>query len=187
MRESSSTYVEFHVIKREFETGQILEEAMGHNIVVKDGRSMVLEFIAGMTTASSFPYMSVGASATDNGESDTTDLVSDTRLTHELIGNATRFTCTDSAGGSLTTADIQDDVVTIDGTDFYKSLTMKASMPSTDGNDGQPVREIALVSVQATPAAPKTASGTIYDHLILPSTITKDTGTTIDILLTLHV
>lgn len=188
-RDKIPFYCEWQIIKREFDTGKILQIVEGENIVVKDGRDMVLRFLSGMTgssAGSSFPYLAIGASATDNDGVGTGQLVSDVRMTYELIGNATRFTCTDATGGSFDSTDIADDVVTISGCDFYKSLIWKATIPSTDGNDGQPINEVGLATNGFTPATPTTQRGNIFNHFILPSTVTKDNGTEVIINVKIH-
>lgn len=186
---SAPLYCEWELIKRDEATGRILQIVEGENIVVKDGRDFVLRFLSGMTgssAASAFPYLAIGASSVDNGEVDQTDLVSDVRLTHELIGNATRYVCTDADETSFDSTDIDDDVVTIDGCEFYKSLVWRAFIPGTDGNDGQPINEVALATHPTTPPAPKTQIGHILNHFVLPSVVVKDNGTEIIIRTKVH-
>lgn len=189
IKHTTPFYCEWELIKRDENTGKILQIVEGDNIVVKDGRDFVLRFISGMTgssAASAYPYLAIGASATDNDEVGTESLVSDVRMTYELIGNPTRFVCTDDTETAFDSTDIEDDVVTIDDCEFYKSLIWRAFIPGTDGNDGQPINEVGLATHPTTPPTPTTQIGHIFNHFILPSTITKDNGTEIIVRTKIH-
>lgn len=166
---------QWHIKAENIYTGETIYEEFSHNVVVKTGRAMVLELIAGTPTATSMPHMGIGASST-------AATVNDTRLVHELIGNASRKTTTDSSGGSRDASDIQDEQITIDGCTFYKKLTLQAVYNgATDGNQNQPVREYGLFSTWILPGTPTGTSGTMYNRFVAANTIILDSSTVLTV------
>ena len=165
---------EYEVITRDAVTGEVLQYQADNNIIVDVGRDDVLRLLFA-PTGSSYAYLAVGASSTAAA-------VTDTQLVHELIGNATRIDLTDSAGGSLESSDIQSEV----SGSFRKKIVLRGFYDTTDGNNNHPFREFSICALDALPATPFAASGSIFNRFVLASDQPKNSSNTIEILITVR-
>lgn len=133
----------------------------GHNLVVNTGRTQLLSlaFVPSASSIGGFYYLGVGASATAAA-------VTDTRLTYELIGNATRKTLTNTNGNQPTSADIQLETITVSGCTFYEKIVLQATYTTGDGNNNNTFNEYGVFTSATLPVSPTGTSGTMFNHYI---------------------
>lgn len=168
-------------IKKEYVDGTV-EQSKGHNLVVNDGRTRVLSlaFVPSASTGlGGFYWLGVGASATPAA-------VTDTRLTYELIGNATRKFLTNTNGNTPSTGDIQLETVTVSGCTFYEKLVLQAIYQTTDGNNNNTFNEYGIFTTGTLPGSPTSSSGTMFNHYIDPSPATKSSLNTVTAVVTIR-
>lgn len=166
--------------------GNVVRDRTIHNLVTNAGRDQVILNTFMLAGSGGFVALGVGASTTPAS-------VSDTRLTHELIGNATRKTLTNTSGAALSPSDIvtypSGIAITLNGTStvtFYKSITCQAVYNSGDANNGNQFGEFGLFTTVTNPATPTSTSGGMYNHLIDPSPTQKSSGNSITAQVTLY-
>lgn len=120
------------------------------------------------------------------GSGSTAASATDTRLTTELIANATRLSLTNTSNASLTSSDIVDDPQTIGGVSYQKKIVVRASMLASDNNTGN-VQEYGLFDTATLPGSPTGTSGNIFNHFVAGSPINKTSSIQIDIDTTIRV
>lgn len=151
------------------------------NLVTKAGRVLTANNLFAMGSSGIICSMAAGACAT-------AATVNDTRLTFELIGNATRKRLTNTSGASLSSSDVTAGTTVISGYTFEESLTAQAAYETTDGNDGNYFGEFGLTTTLTLPVSGISTSGTLFNHLIIPggTPILKQAGVQLLALVTLY-
>lgn len=162
----------FHVVNRDNDTGEILYEFEQSNLVVKVGRSAILDFLFGTGSPSAFLYLGAGPCST-------AATVDDTRLTYELIANASRKNPTVSA--------ISTGTYTISGNTYYKTIQLQTSfVGASDSNVDETFREYALFDSDTLPGTPTSTSGRMLNHLIAPGDTVLYSSSTITVTINVY-
>ena len=166
--------------------GNIVSDKTKANLIVNSGRSQLIANALGLTGSSAIIALGVGASTT-------AAQVTDTRLTHELIGNATRKALTNTSGAALSPSDIttypSGTAIVLNATStatFYQSITAQAVYDSGDGNNGNQFGEYGLFTTVTLPGTPTASSGVMFNHLIDASPTTKTASNSITAQVTLY-
>lgn len=166
--------------------GNVVEDVVLRNLVTDAGRTQLISNLLALTASAGVIALCVGACTT-------AAQVTDTRLTYELIGNATRKTLTNTSGAALSPSDI----VTYSGgtsivlnatstATFYQSITAQATYNSGDGNNGNQFGEYGLNTSITLPGAPTNTSGVLFNHLIDPSPTFKNSSNSITLQISLY-
>jgi len=171
-------HVMWSIIERD-EWGNVIEEREMSNLVVNDGRDMLLKDLFMLTGSSGVVCLGVGASTT-------TASVTDTRLTHELIGNPTRKSLVNTSNAALSPSDIVSETATISGVVYYKKLVCQATWDVSDGNNGNQFGEYGLFTTNVLPGTPTGTSGTMFNHLIDFTPPTKSASNSITAVVTVR-
>lgn len=180
MSNSIPICVQYKVTKTEKDSGEVLYEETSKNLVVKLGREYVLRNLFDLTPTT-FLAMGVGVSSTDA-------TVNDTRLTYELIGNATRVTLTNTSGAPLSSSDIQNGTFSVDGGTYYKKLPVQVIYDgTTDGNVGAFFAEYAIFDTDVLPVTPTSTSGIMFNHYVPNSSIELGPTTIITVIANIYV
>lgn len=173
-------------MKRELEvnefgenTGVILSEVEGENLVTNDGRDLLFKCLFMLAASAGVVSIGVGASAT-------AAVVTDSRLTHELIYNPTRKPLTNTSGAALTSADIVSDPVTISTVNYYKKVVCQGEWLSGDLNNGNQFAEYGLFTTATLPGTPTGTSGIMFNHYIDPAPTIKTALNAIQLQITIR-
>lgn len=171
-------HVTWQIIERDINGVEVSSREMT-NLVVNTGRDMLLKDLFMLTGSSGVVCLGVGASTTPA-------TVSDTRLTHELIGNATRKTLVNTSNAPLSASDIVSETTTISGVIYYRKLVCQATWDVSDGNNGNQFGEYGLFTSVALPGTPTGTSGTMFNHLIDATPPTKSPSNSITAVVTVR-
>jgi len=158
--------------------GVLVSEHTNENLITNVGKNLDFDRLFGFGLAA-INALGAGASATAAA-------ISDTRLTYELIGNASRKTLTNTSGAALSNADIVAETITISSVTYTQKLVVQAVYGTGDGNNGQPFQEYALFNTTTNPATPTSTSGVMLNHFIDGSSILKSGSNTITVQTTLR-
>lgn len=138
------------------------------NVITDLFRNDLLEHVVGLSTLGG-PWIYLGV-----GDNNTAADAAQTALVNELIGNASRITCTGPAAGPFA-------VATDTGTPPYrKKVILEGVFPATDGNDGSNFWEFALFTSATF------ATGDMLNRFVLGSALPKINGISITALTTLR-
>lgn len=164
--------------------GDVVQDVVLKNLVTNVGKDQLIANLLALTASAGVIALGVGASTT-------TATVSDTRLTYELIGNATRKTLTNTSGAALSPSDIVTGNTTIvinatSSATFTKSITCQATYNSGDGNNGNQFGEYGLFTLVTNPGTPTSTSGVIFNHLIDPDPTFKNASNSVTIQISLY-
>lgn len=166
--------------------GNVLQVKEKANLITNPGRSQFIANALGLTGSAAVIALAVGACTT-------AAQVTDTRLTYELIGNATRKTLTNTSGAALSPSDIvtypSGTAIVLNATStatFYQSITMQATYNSGDGNNGNQFGEYGLSTSITLPGTPTASSGVLVNHLIDASPTFKTASNSITAQVTLY-
>lgn len=163
--------------------GNVISDREIKNLITNSGRSQWFRNNFAMTASGGFVAMGVGASST-------AAQVTDTRLTHELIGGTTRKSLTNTSGAAVSPSDIVTTTSTIvlnatSSVTFYQNMSVQSTWLSGDANDGNTFGEYALFTTNVYPGTPTSTSGTMMNHLIDPNPIFKSAANSITAVVTL--
>lgn len=172
------SHVTWNIIVRD-EEGNLVSEREMTNLVVNTGRDLLLKDLFMLSGSSGVVCLGVGASTTAAA-------VTDTRLTHELIGNATRKPLVNTSNAALSGSDIVAETTTIGGVVYYKKLVCQATWDVTDGNNGNQFGEYGLFTTATLPGTPTGTSGIMFNHLIDFTPPTKSASNSITAVVTVR-
>lgn len=164
--------------------GNLVSEREMKNLITNAGRTQFFTNLFSMTASGGFVALGVGASTT-------TATVTDTRLTHELIGNAARKPLTNTSGAALSPADIVTATTAIvlnvtSTATFYQNMSCQAVWNSGDLNNGNQFGEYGLFTTATLPGTPTSTSGTMYNHLVDPNPTFKSAANQITAIVTVY-
>lgn len=164
--------------------GNLVSEREMKNLITNAGRTQFFTNLFSMTASGGFVALGVGASTT-------TAQVTDTRLTHELIGNAARKALTNTSGAALSPADIVTSTTSIvlnatSTATFYQNMSCQAVWNSGDLNNGNQFGEYGLFTTATLPGTPTSTSGTMYNHLVDPNPTFKSAANQITAIVTVY-
>lgn len=179
MKQGVPIHCSWKITEIDEDSGVILSIKEKENLITNNGRSLMLESTFGLAGSSVIVALAVGASTT-------TATVTDTRLTYELIGNATRKTLTNTSGAALTAGDITLETTTIGTVTYYEKLVVQAIYAAGDSNNGNQFGEYALANTVTNPANPTATSGVILNHLIDSSPVQKTASNSVTIQITIR-
>jgi hypothetical protein len=156
--------VQWEVITRPVENdvvGEISHYSKGENLVTNTGRTALLSmaFVPSASAIGGWYWLAVGASST-------AAQVTDTRLTYELVGNATRKALTNTNGAVPSVGDISLQTITIGGFTYYEYIVLQTTFLTTDGNNNNTFAEYGLFTTGVLPAGPTGSSGGMFNHYI---------------------
>lgn len=117
-----------------------------HNMILDDGRKNVGRKLLNFASPITYTHMAVGSSIADPAPTQTT-------LTTELTGNATRKPLTNTAGNPWTNADFVSE--TPPETNFRFYIIAQGLFPETDGNNGSLFAEYGVANQAAFGAGTK--------------------------------
>lgn len=170
---------ELEVDEQGKETGVVLSEVEGTNLVTNDGRILLFECLFALAASAGVVAMGVGASSTAAA-------VTDTHLAYELIYNPTRQLLTNVSGAQLSGSDIVDDPVTISTVNYYKKVVCQAQWSSADLNNNNQFGEYALFTTNVNPSTPTASSGKMFNHYIDPAPTIKTSLNAIQLQVTIR-
>jgi hypothetical protein len=176
---------EWKITRIDDETGKVLSVSEDHNLITDVGRIELIKLLLGFTAAASgnpFIAMGVGACATAAD-------YADTRLTYELIGNATRKQLEDVSAevinATADASDIESETLQVAGPEsgdlwkFRKKMRVRGTYASADLNNGNTFREYGIFTSLTLPGSPTGTSGIMFNHFIDPNPTAKIFGETI--------
>lgn len=145
------------------ESGKLIHEEQGNNIIVKTGRREILKDLFGVGALTDFKYLGVGSGTTD-------PVVGDTALQTEL--GTTRVTCTNTSNVALSSSDVIDDATVSP----YETKIVVQGVFGTGDLNGNTFSEFGLFS-SATVGA-----GTMFNRFeITPISKTSSVSVTVQI------
>lgn len=164
--------------------GNLVSEREMKNLITNSGRTQFFLNLLAMTASGGFVALGVGASTT-------TAQVTDTRLTHELIGNTARKPLTNTFGAALSPSDIVTATTAIvlnvtSTATFYQNISCQAVWNSGDLNNGNQFGEYGLFTTATLPGTPTSTSGTMFNHLIDPNPTFKSAANQITAIVTVY-
>ena len=171
-------------IQEHDKAGNLIDEKEIKNLITNSGRTQFFRNMFALAASGGFVAMAVGASTN-------TAQVTDTQLTYELIGNASRKPLTNINGLALSNSDIVTGTTTIvlnatSTCTFYESMAVQATYSTSDGNNGNQFGEYALASTLALPGTPTASSGVIFNHLVDPAPTVKTAANSITAVCTIY-
>ena len=184
MSQEATSAVAVWKIQEHDKAGNLVNEKEIKNLITNSGRTQFFRNMFGLAASSILVAMGVGASTT-------TAQVTDTQLTYELIGNATRKSLTNTSGVPLSNSDIVTGTTTIvlnatSTATFYQSIAVQAVFNTVDGNNGNQFGEYALFTTLTLPGSPTASSGVMFNHLVDPAPTVKTSANSITAVCTLY-
>ena len=119
------------------------------------------------------------------GSSNTAAAATDTHLGSENLNTGggdtytVRPTLTNTAGASLSSGDIVDDPQTISGIFYQKKIIVRGKFLTTD-LPGDTFYEYGLFDTTTLPGSPTGVSGTMFNHVVVGTPITKTLSIEVD-------
>lgn len=182
-REEIPAVAVWKIVEHDIE-GNLISEREMKNLITNTGRTQFFVNTFAMTASGGFVALGVGASTTAAA-------VTDTRLTHELIGNAARKPLTNTSGAALSPSDVVTATTSIvlnatSTATFYQNMSCQAVWNSGDLNNGNQFGEYGLFTTATLPGTPTSTSGTMFNHLIDPNPTFKSAANQITAIITLY-
>lgn len=163
---------------REDTSGEILKEQHAYNVITIDGRKNAMNLLLGLG-GGTITALAIGASGTAANENDH-------GLTYELVGASPRLPFTNLAGATISTADYTSQTISDGDLFFYNYITLVSISTANDGNTGQPIQEIGLMTSSSLPSSPTTLSGTMFNHIVFGTPFIKTPNSNVEFQVTVR-